>query len=83
MPALPTIGMLLYLRFENDLWDSKVEDVSWDEAYPGFFEVQLVPDTCELDPKEHMLEDGWTHESDKPACESMRPPTNLGNLGFA
>ena len=72
MPALPTIGMEIFLRFENDLWDSTVEDVSWDEAYPEFFEVRLVSYGCELDPKPYLKDAGWNHECEKPASEHMR-----------
>ena len=72
MPALPTVGMTLYFRVEDDLWEHKVDDVLWDEAYPEFFEVQIESIDCEFDPTEHMVASGWTHEVTKSACYGMR-----------
>ncbi len=71
MPALPIVGMTLHLEFENDPSALKICDISWDEAYPKFFEIQLEPKDYDEDPTTRMVASGWTCEALNPACVGM------------
>lgn len=72
MPAIPTVGMRLWLRFSGDSWWYTVEGVAWDEHFPAIFEVELKSEDLDKDQSDYMIESGWQNEATNPACEFLR-----------